>query len=389
MSGVSRLRQIFAAKPSIASKPSIAATTTVVHSFHDDDFTTPEGLRNVVESFKKSCENNQFRRRARTYGYTVRRLAEAQAYPMIEEIIESQKKYKEISYEGFVVRLISLYGKARMFDHARALFDEMPSFNCRRTTNSFSALLSAALNAERYDVVHDLFRQLPSQYSFQPDVASYNVVIHAFCKIGSTDSAISMLSEMEELGLKPDWITFNTLIGGFYKQHGYDEAERIWALLRAQNNFVPTVGNYLLRLGRMVHDGRVAEAVKVVDEMMREDGVEPDVRCFNVLVKGFCGDGKVEEAKHWYEELVRCGCVANRATYETLVPFLLEKGDFNMAFELCKAAVTVTGKLPIDAGTLKRAVEEFVAEGMTKEVTELVVLAKKRKMKIELPLNQE
>ncbi|GFY88974.1 hypothetical protein Acr_06g0009140 [Actinidia rufa] len=42
----------------------------------------------------------------------VRRLAAAQKLSDIEDIIEHQKKYPDITNEGFAVRLICLYGKS-------------------------------------------------------------------------------------------------------------------------------------------------------------------------------------------------------------------------------------------------------------------------------------
>ncbi|KAJ1396600.1 Tetratricopeptide-like helical domain superfamily [Sesbania bispinosa] len=375
MSGVSRLRRIFTAKPS----------TTVTFLYHDD-YETPQGLRNVVDTFKKLCENKLFRRKVAIYDYIVRRLAKAKAFPLIEEILESQKQYQEISTEGFVIRLISLYGKAGMFNHAHALFDQMPSFNCPRSEKSFTALLNAFLTANRFDQVPDLFRQLPPQYSIKPDTASYNVVIHAFCEMGSIDSALKMIREMEELGHRPNVITFNTLLGAFYEKRGYAEGEKIWALMRAQEDVRPDVASYKIRMSGLIRDGRVTEAVKVVDEMI-VNGVKPDVRCFNVLIKGFCSDGRMEEAKYWYDELVRSKCVADRTTYDTFVPFLIEKGDFDMALKLCEAAMAMGGKLLIDVQVLKQVVEGLIGQGMIGEATKLVGLAKEKNLEIELPLN--
>lgn len=380
MSNLSRLSRLFTVKP----KPSInVKPATALPNY---DYSTPEGLQNVVDNFKKSCQNKQFRRLEFVYQSVVHRLAQAQAFSMIEDILEFQKQYKEISREGFVIRLISLYGRAGMVDHARSLFDQMPSFNAPRTVRSFSALLNAYIAAKRYDVVEDLFRQLSSQYSIQPNKFSYNIVIHALIKLGSTDSALSMFREMEELGLKPDIISFNTILGAFYEKHGYDEGEKIWAQLQARDELCPDVLSYRYRLSGMIMDGRISEAVKLVDEMILK-GVKPDVHCFNVLIKGFCTDGNLEEAKYWYDELAR-NCTVDRNTYETLVPFVFEKGDFEMALTLCKKAISGT-KLLIDVEVLKRVVEGFVAEGMVGEAKKLVHFAKKNKLELHLPTKLE
>ncbi|CAA7040118.1 unnamed protein product [Microthlaspi erraticum] len=59
-------------------------------------------------------------------------------FEWIEEILEEQKKYHNMSKEGFIVRIINLYGQAGMFEHAQKVFDEMPERNCKRTVLSFN-----------------------------------------------------------------------------------------------------------------------------------------------------------------------------------------------------------------------------------------------------------
>ncbi|KAF7847354.1 hypothetical protein BT93_L3055 [Corymbia citriodora subsp. variegata] len=65
-------------------------------------------LKRLVAQFKKSSAFDLFRTKIGTYQYTVRRLAAARRFDMIEEILEEKKKYRDISMEGFAVGIISL-----------------------------------------------------------------------------------------------------------------------------------------------------------------------------------------------------------------------------------------------------------------------------------------
>ncbi|XP_034680419.1 pentatricopeptide repeat-containing protein At1g55890, mitochondrial-like [Vitis riparia] len=117
--------------------------------------------------------------------------------------------------------------------------------------------------------------------------------------MGSLDSALSVLDEMEKVGLEPDLITFNTLPNAFYQ-----------------------------------NENRMSEAVELIDEM-KTSGIKPDVFTLNSLMKGFCNAGNLEEAKRWYSEIARNELPPVRATYMTLIPFLVEKGDFELCKEVC------------------------------------------------------
>ena len=62
-----------------------------------------------------------------------------------------------------------------------------PQINCPRTVFSLDALLEAYLKSERYNQIGDLFRELPTKLSIEPDIVSYNTAIKALCKVGSLD----------------------------------------------------------------------------------------------------------------------------------------------------------------------------------------------------------
>ncbi|KAL6201057.1 hypothetical protein ACLB2K_024772 [Fragaria x ananassa] len=108
---------------------------------------------------------------------------------------------------------------------------------------------------------------------------------------------------MEKKGVKPDVITFNKILDCLYGNQRFSDAEMIWGVM-VEKNVVPDIRSYNAN--------------------------------FNALIKGFVGEGNLEEAKQWYGELVKSGCAPDKWTFETLVPFACEKGDVEYGFELCK-----------------------------------------------------
>uniref|UniRef100_A0A804J874 Pentatricopeptide repeat-containing protein n=1 Tax=Musa acuminata subsp. malaccensis TaxID=214687 RepID=A0A804J874_MUSAM len=72
---------------------------------------------------------------------TVSRLAGAGRFDLIERLLEHQKTLPQ----GFIVRIIMLYGKARMSDHALKTFYQMHLFGCPPTVKSFNATLEYPL----------------------------------------------------------------------------------------------------------------------------------------------------------------------------------------------------------------------------------------------------
>ncbi|KAK8517363.1 hypothetical protein V6N12_032555 [Hibiscus sabdariffa] len=324
-------------------------------------------LKLLVEKFKNSCEYYRFRTRNGIYEDVVRRLASAGRFQWIEEILEYQKKYEDISKEGFAARLIRLYGRSGMFEHAYKVFDEMPN----RGLMSFNALMGACVNAKKFDKVDGFFKELPQKLSIEPNLVSYNTVINAFCEMGSLDSARLMLDEMEKKGVQPDVITFNTLLHGFCKNGRVGDGEKIWGKM-VEKNVAPDIRSYNAKLLGFATEKRMKEADNLVEEM-RSKGVKPDVFTFTYMITGFVNEGNLEKAKEWYSQIGKNGVAPDKQTFKTLVPFVCEKGDLSFAMELCKE-IFGRRKL-VDAALLQRVVDDLVEASKIEDAKELMKLA--------------
>ncbi|TYI23135.1 hypothetical protein ES332_A06G143100v1 [Gossypium tomentosum] len=330
----------------------------------------PHSVRKFSEDLYKERDLKRLPlpRRSGIYEDIVRRLASAGRFQWMEEVLEDQKKYQDISKEGFAARLIHLYGKSGMFEQAYKVFDEMPN----RGLLSFNALMGACVNAKKFDKVNGFFKELPEKLSVEPDLVSYNTVIKAFCEMGSLDSARLMLDEMEKKGVQPDVITFNTLLYEIFKNGRFDDGEKIWGKM-VEKNVEPDIRSYNAKLLGFSTEKKMKEAVNLVEEM-RSKGLKLDVFTFNYMIRGFVNEGKLEEAKEWYNQIGKNECAPDKLTFTMLVPFLCEKGDLSFAIELCKE---IFGrKKLVDAALLQRVVDELVKASNIEDAKELVKLAK-------------
>ncbi|XVF27773.1 hypothetical protein REPUB_Repub14bG0137700 [Reevesia pubescens] len=336
-----------------------------------DDLYNERNLELVVQKFKKSCENKRFRSRTANYTDMIGRLASARRFEWIEEILEEQKKFNDISKEGFCAHLMKLYGKAGMFEQAYKVFDEMPN----RGLLSFNALMGACVNAKKFDKVNGFFKELPERLSIEPDLISYNTVIKSFCEMGSLDSALLMLDEMEKKGMQPDVYTFNTLLIGFYKNGRFVDGEKIWVKMM-EKNVEPDIRSYNAKLLGLVMEKRMEEAVNFVEEM-RSKGIKLDGITFSNMINGYVNEGKLEEVKEWYSQIRKNDCGPDKLNFTILVPFICEKDDLKFAIEVCKEIFQVK-TMVIDDALLQRVVDELVKASMIEDAKELVELGKAR-----------
>lgn len=386
MSSVNRrLHGIFANAISLESLPSKTKTSVAVKSLAKTASARDRSLQKLVDNFKKSSEREKFRAKRSWYEKTVRHLAAAEKFSMIEEILEAQKKYKDITDEGFAIRLITLYGKSGMLDHARKLFDELPQLNCERTSKAFNALLKACVNAKKFDKAIEFFQELRSCASIELNLVSFNIIIHAACEMGSFENAMSTLNDMKDNGMEPDIISFNTLLDALFKAGLFSSAENLWAMMESKN-IAPNIRSYNSMLRGLTYDNRIHEAAELVS-VMESKGTEPDVYSYNILIKGFSDGGNLKEAKRWYEELLKHQCSPSLVTFTSLVSLYLEKVELDMAFELCLEVIN--RRLFIKSPELKKVVDGLMKEDKVELATELVEhvnSAKYLKYKLELPI---
>ncbi|KAJ0253285.1 Pentatricopeptide repeat-containing protein [Hirschfeldia incana] len=341
--------------------------------------------RRMVDKFKTACESERFRANIAVYDRTVRRLVAARRLHFVEEILEEQKKYPDMSKEGFAARIISLYGKAGLVEKAQKVFDEMPERNCKRSLLSFNALLSAYCVSKRFDVVEQLFDELPEKLSIRPDIVSYNTLIKALCeKEGSLSEAVELLGEIEKKGLKPDVFTFNTLLLSCYLKGEFELGEEIWGEM-GEKNVAKDIRSYNARLLGLANERKWGEQVSLFGELKASVGFKPDVYSFNAMIRGSINQGKMEEAKAWYKEIVKQGYRPDRATFSLLLPALCKAEDFGYAIELCKE--TFSKRYLVGQTTLQEVVDELVKVGKRGEAEEIVEIAKNNdflKVKLEV-----
>ncbi|XP_060193587.1 small ribosomal subunit protein mS78 (rPPR3a)-like, partial [Lycium barbarum] len=323
----------------------------------------------IVDSFKISSECPNFRRECFHYETAIRQLIKAKHFSGIIDIIEHQKRYPDIRNESFV----------KMYTHARQLFDEMPQLNCPRTVFSFNALLEAYLKSERYNKIADLFRELPTKLSIEPDIVSYNTAIKALCKVGSLDSAVYLMDEIENHGIKLNTVTCNTLLSAFHENKRFTEAESLWIMME-KRNIVPNLCSYNIKLISLVKANEVSKAIQFFEEIVSK-GFKPDPFSYSAMIKMCVRVRNLEDAKMWYEKMMQSGCLPDYKLFTTLTTFACSAHDFDFALHSRKG---------IHNNVMQRVVNGLVEHSKVENAKELVKLAESYKSfhyELSLPLH--
>ncbi|KAF3320162.1 pentatricopeptide repeat-containing protein [Carex littledalei] len=304
----------------------------------------------------------------------VSRLAGAQRLDLIQQIFECQIGLPQGRREGFVMRIIALYGRANMPDHAVKTFQEMHLFGCKRTVKSFNATLKVLSQASRFHELCQLFNNAPQIYGIQLDEISYNTLIKVMCEMGSLDSAYRVMLEMGKSGVKPDVVTYTTLISAFYKNNLRKIGDGLWNLMRLRG-CNPTLATYNVRIQYLINRHRTFEANYLV-RTMHKLGIKPDEVTYNLIIKGFFIKGEVKMANNVFYSMSRRGCEPNRKIYQTMVHYLCEERDFGLAFRLCKKSMERNWYPSVD--TIRKLLKGLIAVSKDINASEIMRLVVRR-----------
>ena len=97
------------------------------------------------------------------------------------------------------------------FDDALNKFDEMVHMHPRPSIVEFSKLLGAIVRMKHYETAVSLLRQM-ELLGIHHDDYSLNILLNCFCRLHRMNFGFSVLGKMLKLGLQPSIITFSTLI---------------------------------------------------------------------------------------------------------------------------------------------------------------------------------
>ncbi|XP_043718434.1 pentatricopeptide repeat-containing protein At1g61870, mitochondrial-like [Telopea speciosissima] len=293
----------------------------------------------IAEIFQNCSSFSRFRRDRHVFNLSVERLADFDRSDLIESILEFQKSPEWKKSEGFWIRIMMLYSDSGMVDQAVRTFHDMGETGFNRTEKSLCALLSVFLDNRQFDRVHESFAEIPTKIGVSPGVKPYNIVLKAFCKQKSVESARSLLHKMEEeKGVKPDIASYNIVLGSYLKNEDELNFDQVLKEI-FEKGLGPNLTTYNYRMSRLCRTNECVRANELLDEMI-SNGIVPNLTSYNTVIDGFCKVGDFDSAKKVMESMSKSESVLpNSDTFRSLIHHLVGEGQFEEALKICKESI--------------------------------------------------
>ncbi|KAL2227306.1 UNVERIFIED_CONTAM: Pentatricopeptide repeat-containing protein, chloroplastic [Sesamum indicum] len=162
---------------------------------------------------------------------------------------------------------------------------------------SYFMMLEILGRARNLNMARNFLFSIPRKSNYMVPLTDkfFNSLIRSYGDAGLFQESMKVFKVMKSMVISPSTVTFNSL--------------------------------FLILLKR----GRVAMVFELYDEMLRTYGVKPDLYTFNILIRGFCMNSKVDEAFRMFKEMERFECEPDLITYNTIVDGLCRAGKVNVA----------------------------------------------------------
>eukprot|EP00210_Caulerpa_lentillifera_P000292 g285.t1 len=167
----------------------------------------------------------------------------------------------------------------------------------------------------------------------KPDVFLYNALIHACSCSGDKNKAIEIFEAMKKEGLKPNAITFGTLIKCYGKLG--DPSEGNDAYLKpcldlfeecGKSGFNLTIEGYTSLLTACANASNLDMALKIWSKIARKS-VKPSVSLYNAMINACVCGGDKNKAITAFAELKKRGLKPNAVSYAILIKCHEKLGD--------------------------------------------------------------
>ncbi|KAH0860102.1 hypothetical protein HID58_088363 [Brassica napus] len=214
--------------------------------------------------------------------------------------------------------------------NALRLYHEMTGKGIAPSLYTFTTLISGLFRGGLIPDAVKLFNEM-EEWNIKPNRVTYNVMIEGYCEEGDIAKAFEAFGIWDLMineGCVPNEVTYTTVINGLCKAGFVNEAEILRSKMLIPNQV--TYGCFLDILTK--GEGDMKRALELHDAILK--GLLANTATYNMLIRGFCRQGRMDEASELLTKMTGDGVSPDCITYTTMIYEFCRKSDVKKAIEL-------------------------------------------------------
>eukprot|EP00933_Yihiella_yeosuensis_P013931 TRINITY_DN1268_c0_g1_i2.p1 TRINITY_DN1268_c0_g1~~TRINITY_DN1268_c0_g1_i2.p1 ORF type:complete len:475 (+),score=72.48 TRINITY_DN1268_c0_g1_i2:83-1426(+) len=233
--------------------------------------------------------------------------------------------------------------------------------NVEYTRGIYHALVCTMVRAGESENADMILREMTLR-NVMPDLELYSAMIRGSISQGDLERALQLLSSMQRRSVKPDLPLFQLVLDVCAQRLMPSLVESI--LIDMGDSEVSPSNATLATLIRLYGKcGDLGAAYHLFRTYPEKYGFTLNSQAYSSLISACIADGDVSGARDIYQQMVRSGCSSDAASYQALLPGLLQDGKLDQAASLIDDAVSCGNEKLLP----KSALELFLRQAVRRQ----------------------
>jgi pentatricopeptide repeat protein len=238
-----------------------------------------------------------------------------------------------------------------------------PSKPFRYSLLSYDLIITKLGRAKMFNEMQEILAQLKEETLLIPKEALFCDIINFYGRARLPENALKLLDELPSFRVQRTVKSYNSLLSVFLMCKDFDKMRELFVGIEKLGKADACTYNLLIR--GFCASGRLDDASKVFDEMTNR-GVSPNVITFGNLIYGFCLHLRLKEAFKLKTDMVKVYRVyPNAYIYASLIKGVCKNGELSLAFRLKKEMIR--NKIELDPAIYSTLISGLFKAGRKEE----------------------
>ncbi|CAK7323096.1 unnamed protein product [Dovyalis caffra] len=228
---------------------------------------------------------------------------------------------------------------------------------------SYDLIITKLGRAKMFKEMQEILAQLKEEIRFTSKEALFCDIINFYGRAHLPENALKVFDEVPSFRVQRTIKSYNSLLNVFLMCKDFDKMRELFVGIEKFGKADACTYNLLIR--GFCTSGRIDDACKVFDEMKKR-GVSPNVITFGNLIYGLCLNLRLTEAFKLKTDMVKVYRVyPNAYIYASLIKRLCENGELNLAFRLKEEMIR--NKIEMDSAIYSTLISGLCKVGRKEE----------------------
>lgn len=172
-------------------------------------------------------------------------------------------------------------------------------------------------------------------FGYSYNVQTMNRAVETLCKEKRVEEAKFVVTKLKEF-IKPDEMTYRTMIQGFCDVGDLIEAVKLWNLMMDEGFEVDIEAGKKI-METLLKQNQFDEASKVFYVIVSKKGGDLDGSFYRVMIDWLCKNGRIDTARNVFDEMCQRGIQVDNLTWASIIYGLLVKRRVAEAYKTVEA----------------------------------------------------